>query len=249
MWNAFSREASMERKYDRRGSRRTRGGRKAVKKVARKAAGKPPAKATEPVRRKRGRPKGSKTRAKAVPANVAASRDLSIKHRADGVWMIVELHDQEVEMHTMYDILECEIVRIFGDRVGFFIPAYVERVRDKTVGIDLIAGYVFIERTDESVSMLARMQSPYLKGEIRRNRQDVVTGRAINKFKRQIVSTIKELAPKRGDMVVPKVGTFKNLEGKVKSVARDRRTASVVFKRSSRTVQAPISVLNMEIQK
>jgi len=242
-WNAFSREAQMGRKSDRAPARGRRPAKKVARKRGRRAIG------AGPPKRRRGRPKGSRTRPKAVPANVAASRDLSSKHRRDGVWMIVELHDQESDTHTMYDLLECEIVRIFGDRTGFFIPAYVERVKDKCVGIDLIAGYVFIEKTEESESMLAKMQSPYLRGEIRGNRPDTVTGGEINKFKRQIVSSIKDLAPKRGDIIVPKVGTFKNLEGKVKSVARDRRTASVVFKRSSRTVQAPISVLNMEIQQ
>lgn len=206
-------------------------------------------KKTNTIKKKRGRPKGSKSRSKSVPANVAASRDLTSKHKRNDVWMIVELHDQETDTHVMYDLLECEIVRIFGDQVGFFIPSYVEKVKDKSIGMDLIAGYVFIEKTEESESILAKMQSPYLKGEIRGNRPDTVTGNVINNFKRQIVSMIKSLAPKRGDVVIPKIGTFKNLEGKVKSVARDRRTASVVFKCSSRTVQAPISVLNMEIQE
>jgi len=199
--------------------------------------------------KKRGRPKGSRSRSRQVPENVIISRDLASRYKADTSWMIIELHDQDSEMHVVYDALECELLRIFGYGVDFFIPAYVEKVKDKMVGIDLIGGYVFVERTEESESLAVRMQSTYLKGEIRgRNRADKVTGARINDFKKQIVAMIKSLAPKKGDMVIPKVGTFKSMEGKVTSVARDRKTASVVFKRSSRIVQAPISVLNMEIQ-
>ena len=200
--------------------------------------------------KKRGRPKGSKSRSKQLPDNVIASRDLSVRYKVDTCWMIVELHDQDSEMHIVYDVLECELLRVFGDKVGFFIPAYVERVKDKMIGIDLIGGYVFVEKTDESESILAKMQSAYFKGEIRsRNRTETVTGARINAFKKQMVTVIKSLAPKRGDMVIPKVGTFKSMEGKVSSVSRDRKTASVIFKKASRIVQAPISVLNMDIQR
>jgi transcription antitermination factor NusG len=93
------------------------------------------------------------------------------------------------------------------------------------------------------------MQSPYIKGEIRsRQKSGEMLGSKINDFKKQLLNRIREMAPKRGDVVIPKVGTFKNLEGKVTSVSRNRKTANVIFRTPSRIVEAPISVLNMDKQ-
>jgi cell wall-associated NlpC family hydrolase len=119
----------------------------AVKPPVKKKVGRKPAvKAAPPDKtpaKKRGRPKGSKSRVRKVPENIIASRDLTKKFKPNERWMILELHDQEADLHVIYDTLECELVRIFGEVTPFFIPAYVERIKDKTVGVDLIGGYVF----------------------------------------------------------------------------------------------------------
>jgi len=175
------------------------------------------------------------------------SRDLHARHAADGAWMILEVNDDGESLHERYELLEAEVIRVFGELVGFFIPAYIERIKDKVVGIDLIGGYLFVERTPESETAAAVMSSPYFKGRMPDGgRSGGTTGRDINAYKRKLLDSIKGLAPRKGATVVPKVGTFKSMEGKVVSVAKDRMSATVLFKKASRIVQAPVSVLNME---
>jgi transcription antitermination factor NusG len=161
--------------------------------------------------------------------------------------MILEVNDDGESLYERYEFLESELIRVFGEETQFFIPAYIEKVKDKVIGIDLIGGYLFVEKTVSSDSAVAGMSSPYIKGRMSEGAKScTMTGASINNYKRKLLESIKNLAPKKGAVVVPKVGTFKSLEGKVISVARDRKSARVLFKKSSRIVQAPVSVLNME---
>ena len=73
-----------------------------------------------------------------------------------------------------------------------------------------------------------------------------IIGSTINRYKEELIQKIKNLAPKKGDTIVPKIGTFKSLKGKVLSISRDRMTVTAVFEMSSRIVEAPVSVLNIE---
>lgn len=182
-----------------------------------------------------------------LPQTAVVSRDLSAKYDPAGVWMILEVNDDGESLYERYELLESEIIRVFGDDTSFFIPAYIEKVKDKTIGIDLIGGYLFVEKNATSEGALATVSSPYIKGRMPEGaRSGVTTGANVNSYKKKLTDIIKGLAPKKGAVVVPKVGTFKNLEGKVMSVARDRKSAVVMFKKASRVVQAPVSVLNMD---
>jgi transcription antitermination factor NusG len=161
--------------------------------------------------------------------------------------MILEVNDDGECLYERYELLESELIRMFGEETAFFIPSYIEKVKDKVIGIDLIGGYLFVERTADSESAIATVSSPYIKGRMPDgSRSGVTTGAHINAYKKKLLDCIKGLAPKKGSVIVPKVGTFKSLEGKVVSVSRDRKSARVIFKKSSRIVQAPVSVLNME---
>jgi transcription antitermination factor NusG len=162
--------------------------------------------------------------------------------------MILEVNDDDGgNLFERYELFESEIISVFGENTPFFIPAYIEKVKDKVVGMDLIGGYIFVERTATSEGAVETMTSPYLKGKMHEGaRQGTITGAVINMYKRRLLDSIRGLAPKKGDVVVPRVGTFKNVEGKVVSVARDRKSATIIFKKSSRIVQAPVSVLNMD---
>jgi len=159
--------------------------------------------------------------------------------------MILEINDDGESLYERYELLESELIRVFGEETPFFIPSYIEKVKDKVVGIDLIGGYLFVEKTPSSETAVSGMVSPYIKGRMPEGSR-VTTGANINEYKRKLLDSIKNMAPKKGAIVVPKVGTFKSLEGKVISVARDRKSAKVLFKKSSRIVQAPVSVINMD---
>ena len=204
-------------------------------------------------RRRIGRPrKTRKTRRRRikrapVPRTVLLSRDLRAKHDRASEWMILALNGDDEETHSRYDLIEAEILRVFGENVEFFIPSFVEKVKDRAVGMDLMTGYVFVQRTAESETAFVENPSPYFKCEMRSgSRSDVIKGDTINGYKKKLLEEIKGKAPKKGDTVIPKVGTFKSMEGTVVSVSKDRRTATVIFKRASRIVQAPVSVLNIE---
>lgn len=213
-----------------------------VKKVTRKKA----VKSTRRCLNKK--PPVRSSRRNRLPDTAVASRDLSAKYPPLGVWMILEVNDDGETLYERYELLESEIISIFGDDTSFFIPAYIEKVKDKIVGMDLIGGYIFVEKTSTSEGAIEMMTSPYIKGRMLEGaRQGNITGEVINSYKKKLLESIKNLAPKKGDKVVPRVGTFKNVDGKVVSVSRDRKSATVVFKKSSRTVQAPVSVLNMDI--
>lgn len=212
---------------------------------AKSAGGKKPSangrKSSNPRRRR------SLSRRNRLPRTAEESRDLSVKHPPKSVWMIIEINDDGENLFDRYEIIEAEIISVFGETTAFFIPSYIEKVKDKVIGIDLIGGYVFVERTESSEGIVVSMSSPYLKGRMKEtSRSATITGASINEYKKRLLQSIKDLAPKKGSLVVPRVGTFKNVEGKVVSVARDRRSATVVFRKSSRIVQAPVSVLNLE---
>jgi len=175
------------------------------------------------------------------------SRDLNAKYPAASQWMILEVNDDGESLFERYELIEAELLEIFGNETPFFIPSYIEKIKDKVVGLDLIGGYVFVQKNESSESVAASMTSRNLKGiMVERGRSASVTGADINNYKKRLQQSIQDLAPKKGSLVVPKVGTFKNIEGRVVSVSRDKKSATVVFSKSSRTVQAPVSVLNME---
>jgi transcription antitermination factor NusG len=220
--------------------------RRGYKKRGRRKKARATVKHSRKVRVKRPVAKVSSRRHK-LPATALMSRDLCAKHDPSGAWMILEVNDDGENLYDRYELLESELIRIFGEEVQFFIPAYIEKIKDKIVGVDLIGGYLFVEKKHESESAIAVMTSPYIKGRMAEGgRSGFITGANINEYKKKMLDYIKNMAPKKGSLVIPKVGTFKNLEGKVVSVARDRKSATVMFKRSSRVVTAPVSVINMD---
>jgi len=207
--------------------------RKVAKKVDKKKVGKQKSK---PIRRNK------------TPETALLSRDLLARYPVQSAWMILEVNDDGESLYERYGAIESEILVTFGDFTNFFIPAYIEKVKDKIVGMDLMGGYVFVEKTPESEQAVASMTSAYFKGRMPEcSRTGVITGTHINQYKRKLLDCIRKLVPKKGTMVTPKVGTFKNVEGKVMSIARDRKSVTVLFKKSSRIVRAPVSVLNLDI--
>ena len=175
------------------------------------------------------------------------SRDLKYFYSGEGGWLILELYD-DVDLGGLYNNIENDILNIFGDSSDYFIPVYSEKVREKCVCINLFDGYVFVKESDNTEDALSKMKSEYIKGALSGPGGIIkVENESINSFKKKLEHKIKGMVPTKGQRVIPRVGTFKNMEGKVISVNKAKLIARVLFEKSSRVVEAPISVVNLDI--
>lgn len=217
---------------------------KTPKKTRKKVAGKPTRKTAYKTRRKK--IKKRRTVKSVIPDVVKRSRDLSYKYngKADQ-WLILELYDDR-SLEEIFEQVEFDIFSTFNDS-DYFVPVYNEQLKEKNVAVSLFEGYVFVQINDETDECLEMLKSDYIRGPlVRKGSRQYVSNRDINKFKRGLESKIRKMVPRKGQKVIPRVGVFKNLEGKVVSVDKKKLVARVIFEKASRVVEAPISVINLE---
>lgn len=171
--------------------------------------------------------------------------DLSHKYKGPGNWLIIKIKDG-CELADNYELIEKDLKNIIKDSAEYFIPAYVEKVDDQYIPIVLFEGYVFAKCKDCicDPSVTACIEGPLMIN----NNLQYAKNKDINNFKKKLNTQIQSMIPRKGQLIIPKVGTFKNLEGTVVSVNKKKRTAKAIFKLASRVVSAYINVINLEIQ-
>jgi transcription antitermination factor NusG len=173
------------------------------------------------------------------------NESLGLKRNGASKWMVL-LVAENCDMSTEMNAIEHELAEIFGSEVEFFIPVYSESVKGKRVSRVFLDRYVFVKKTDTVTEELFQNRTEHLEG-VLETQGRYVTDNEILRIQSAMYREVHKNIPKKGQSVIPLEGTFKNLEGRVLSVNRSRMTAMVVFERSSRTVEAPISIINLEL--
>jgi hypothetical protein len=162
-------------------------------------------------------------------------------------WNIIELaEDITFEEHS--DVIERHIPNMFGADIEYFVPFYKQKINEKIVSLILFEGYFFVRSTESVLIYPDKFHDEYIKGPMKKNRMVVeIFGTKINELKEELKLKLKQSYPKRKQIVIPKIGTFSNLEGEVVSVDKKNLVAIVRFKYSTRIVDAPISFINLTI--
>jgi transcription antitermination factor NusG len=162
-------------------------------------------------------------------------------------WIIVELNE-DTFLETHYEQVERVLRDELGSSVVYFLPVYKEKVQGKSVCYVLFDGYVFIQRTDEVITKIHKLRTEHIKGALFIDGSlRLVTGTRINRFKRELQEKVHTMLPQKGQRVIAKVGTFKNLEGEVLSVDPEKLIAIVRFSARSRVVDAPLNIVNISL--
>lgn len=185
---------------------------------------------------------------KKIPSKVLSSRDPKYRYRSyKDRWFILKLFEDTI-LEESYIIIEKEIQEQFGIEADYFIPVYSEEVKEKKVCVTLFDGYVFVKKDEDTTQALPKLNSIYIEGPLTiKDQIQLATCKEINNFKKKLESKIKAMVPKKGQFVIPREGVFKNIEGKVLSVNKKSLIARVLFEKSSRTVEAPINIINLDI--
>jgi transcription antitermination factor NusG len=175
------------------------------------------------------------------------SRDLTCFYKEpEGRWLILELHD-DIDIGGLYHEIENDIISTFGPDIDYFIPVYSEKVKDKRACVELFDGYIFVQEKPTTEECLGKMKSEYIKGPLMSSiGYDHASNTDINNFKKKLERKIRGMVPEKGQKVIPRVGTFRNMEGRVISVNRTTLVARVLFEKTSRVVEAPINVINLD---
>jgi len=181
---------------------------------------------------------------------VVTKESLDFKYRGrSSKWLILQL-SEECSLEDKYDIVINDIKNIFGNNVEFFIPVHREKLNNKIVNIVLFEEYVFIKCNDTINETLFKERTENIIGPVMSSGKcSFVCNKDINKFKDDLQDVIKSKIPKKGQMVIPREGSYKNLEGKVVLVDKNKMIATVVFEKRSRIVEVPINIINLEIIK
>lgn len=162
-------------------------------------------------------------------------------------WHIFELaEDITFKDHT--DILEHHINQMFKD-TEYFVPFFKEKIADKVVSLILFEGYFFVRSVPNISVFPDRYRNEYIKGPMRKKQTLVgIPGIKIIELRQELQLKLKERIPKKKQIVIPKIGIFSNLEGEVIDVDKKNLIAIVKFEYSTRTVEAPISFINLTIK-
>lgn len=163
-------------------------------------------------------------------------------------WVIMELvEDVSFDEHS--EAIEHRIGVMFGPDTEYFVPFYKEQIKDKVVSLILFEGYFFVRATDHILRYPDSYHSEHIKGPMKKKREVVkILGVKINELKQELKLKLRERIPKKKQIVIPKIGTFSNLEGEVLSVDRKNLIAIVRFQYSTRIIEAPISFINLTIK-
>jgi len=163
-------------------------------------------------------------------------------------WLIVSLME-ETNIEENYSCIEYEVVSIFGSDAEYFIPLYKEKVGSKEVCLVLFDGYVFIQEPTGGFDSIDfnKTKATHIKGPLMNGITfSYVKNMDINGFKRELKKKLRGMVPKIGQMVIPREGVFKDLEGKVLSIDKKNMCLIVRFETSSRIVEAPVSIINVD---
>lgn len=176
--------------------------------------------------------------------------DLDFKFKKlDEPWFPVMLRDG-CDICSDYKLLQYEIESVFGSDAEYFLPAYIEQLGKKIIGILLFDGYVFVKKTQDVNEASFSTRLGLLEGILKETQhQKPVTSRDINSFKTKLRRELKKRMPKKGDRVNVLEGTFKNMTGTVMSIPKEGNVVNIEFRKKTRIVEAAISTVNFEIVK
>lgn len=163
-------------------------------------------------------------------------------------WNIIELAE-DITFEEHLNIIEHYTFELFGHNIELFFPLYREKIGDKTAILTLFDGYFFVKSDTKISEYPDKYRNDCIKGPMKKNRKVVeVPGTKINDLKKELRLRLKELVPKKKQIIIPKIGIFGNLEGEVLSVDRQNYFAIVKFQYSTRIVEAPISFINLTLK-
>lgn len=180
-------------------------------------------------------------------ANSCFDVDKMYKGGSDRWLTLILSEDTQTEEH--YPSIENEIHNVFGSSVDYFIPVYKQKLGSKEICLVLFEGYVFVQEPKEGFGdiELNRLRTTHIRAPLSHRGSNIyINNKDINNFKKEIKKQIKNSAPKVGAKVIPKEGVFKDLEGTVISVNKDKMVLMVRFETSSRVVEAPVPFINVD---
>jgi transcription antitermination factor NusG len=164
----------------------------------------------------------------------------------DDKWIILQLSDDCSLKEHAESVIQ-QLKELCGEAVEFFLPMYVEYVKDKPVFLVLFDGYLFV-KTNNIEESCFKDRTEHIEGPMLSNgKKQYVNNTEINGFKRELKKCLKDKVPKVGQMVTPKSGDYKNLEGVVLSVDKKNMLATVEFAQASRVVEVQIRIVNLDI--
>jgi hypothetical protein len=159
-------------------------------------------------------------------------------------WAILELAE-DITFEDYSEAIESDILQLFGKNVQYFIPVYSEEINGNVVSDILFDGYFFIKISDDFINKIDNIKSDNIKGVMKKNSKIIeINGSKINEFKKEMYDKLLSLAPKRKQLISPKIGILSNLKGEVLSVNKRNMTFLARFKCSSRIVEAPVNFIN-----
>lgn len=163
-------------------------------------------------------------------------------------WNIIELAE-DITFEEHFNIIEHYMFELFGRDIQYFFPLYREKIGDKTAILTLFDGYFFVQSNSKIIEFPDKFRNECIKGPMKKSKKVVeVPGIKINDLKKELQLRLKELIPRRKQVVIPKIGIFGNLEGEVLSVDRKNLFAVVKFQYATRVVEAPISFINLTLK-
>jgi len=175
--------------------------------------------------------------------------DLTFKYKGDGRWAIFQLKE-ECDIAENYEAIEQELKSTFGEEIEYFIPVYREKIDRSSVGLTLFDGYIFIRFNSSQECVCNPGEYRYLEGPLMKGGKiSYARDKEINILRSNLYKKLQKRFPRRGQTIIPKSGTFKNLEGKVVGIDRKNRVVRVLFKQSSREVCADINVINLDFEE
>lgn len=174
-------------------------------------------------------------------------RDTNKKVEDNSIWYVIQLAEIEEIKNNPY-IIDDAIKKVFGDSVNVFIPCYRERIEDSVTAFWLFDGYVFIEANEKVYNnFFFSSENNYVLKKILLNKSykvKEISGKEINELKRKLWDLFCKSFPKKGDIIVPIIGSFSGYQGKVINVYKRDLIAIVSFVFSTRRVDVPISFIN-----
>lgn len=175
--------------------------------------------------------------------------DLTFKYKGNGRWAMFQLKE-DFDIAENYEAIEQELINVFGEGIEYFIPVYREKIDSSAVGLILFDGYIFLRFIDRKECILDIGDCRYIQGPLMMGgKVSYATDKEINILRANLYKKLQKRFPRRGQTIVPKSGTFKNLEGKVVGIDRKNRVVRAVFKQSSREVGADINVINLDFEE
>jgi transcription antitermination factor NusG len=170
--------------------------------------------------------------------------------RKKGKWLIIEL-SENCRIGEQVSQVASEIKSAFGKDAIYFIPVRTEKIKERDLTNVLFDGYVFVncpseEYAKDGVYNLCGscLQRPLSE----RSKLTFITDRDIESFKKSMEASILEVYPDKGAIIIPRSGTFKDMEGEVLSINKPAKTVLAIFKTLSREVTAHINILNIAIK-